>query len=116
MPGALIDELTRLDDPNTDPPAESETIYTEAEGIVLEPNSKYWVRVSGIKGFLETTGNHGQTGWAIQDGFLVDTDTSAGGIEWTATTTRSLKMQVSGIPRGRVIIDTDLDTAGVQTA
>ena len=115
-PGAFISDLTRLDGTNTAPPAGSETIYTKAEGIVLEPNSKYWVRVSGTAGSLETTGNHGQTGWAIQDGFLIDTDVTAVGINWSSTTTRSLKMQVSGIPRGGVIVDTNQDTAGAQTA
>ena len=118
-PGTFIGELTRLDGIPDDPDPGVETIYAKQDGILIEPNSTYWVRVSGTAGSLETTGNHGQTGqsgWGIQNGFLIDTDDSVDGIVWTATITQSLKMQISGIPRGSVVVDTDPDTAGAQAA
>ena len=105
VPGALISNLVKL--PNSeDPAAGKETIYTKSEGgIPLEPSSTYWVQVSGTKGFLETTGDRGQNGWAIQDGLLVDNDPSADAINWMSNASRSLKMQVSGIPRGAVVVE-----------
>lgn len=109
IPGGRISALDRN---GADPlSAGSEAIYATSTGILLKPNSTYWVRVSGTAGFLETVGDHGQTGWAIQDGFLVDTALG----QWTSTTTRSLKMQVSGIPRGGIIVDTDPNMDGQQT-
>ena len=74
-PGAFISELTKLEGA-PEPAAGAETIYTKTGGILLDPKSTYWIRVSGTAGSLETTGNKGQTGWAIQDGFLMDTDTT----------------------------------------
>ena len=114
-PGELIGALTFMGGSSA-PVAGSDAIYTKSEGILLEPNSTYWVLVEGTSGLLEMTRNHSQSVGAIQDGFITDVDTSARGSNWTPDTSQSLKMQVSGIPRGGVVVDTDPETDGIQTA
>ena len=124
-PGTPVSELCQLPDATCassyDGNADGgDVIFTKDAGILLDPNAKYWVVVTGSAGLLSTTRDHGQTsafGWSIQDGIIVDTSTAVNNVTvWREDTSRSLKMQVSGIPRGGVIVDTDLDTAGAQTA
>ena len=73
--------------------------------------------VEGTQGLLEVTTEHGETikvaGWAIQDGIVKNTQ--QGLTAWQADNTRSLKMEVSGIPRGGVVVDTDPNRGGTQT-
>ncbi len=100
----------------SDPTAGNEAIYTNPlGGILLEPNTKYWVVITGTKGLLETTSDRKETGWTIQDGVSTDDDGSTY-FRWVADGSQSLKMQVSGIPRGGVIVDTDPNIGGAQTA
>ncbi|MCY4652782.1 MAG: hypothetical protein OXC95_06410, partial [Dehalococcoidia bacterium] len=44
--------------PLGNPAVGNEAIYTNSEGILLEPNTKYWVVVTGTQGLLETTSDH----------------------------------------------------------
>ena len=105
--------------PSDSPTAGKEWIYALPEGVLLKPNTRYWVAVSGTKGLLETTDDHTETGapgWTIRNGISSDTDTSDF-FDWTHSDSHSLKMQISGIPRrGAVVVDTDPDKAGAQTA
>ena len=103
---------------NTALTQDKEVIFTKEAGILLDPNAKYWVVVTGTSGLLNTTSDHGQTGvsgWSIQDGIIMDTSTTSINV-WTPEASRSLKMEVSGIPRGGIVVDTDPDTGGAQTA
>lgn len=122
-PGTLVDTLCKLPDcPDsyTGDTAGGEVIFTKEAGILLDPGAKYWVVVTGSAGLLNTTGDHGQTGatgWSIQNGIIMDTSTAVqDNTVWREDASRSLMMQVSGIPRGGVIVDTDSNIAGAQTA
>ena len=126
LPGMRIDYLCFLNDPlssNCSTPEDniteiSDAIFTKPEGILLDPGAKYWVVVEGTKGLLEVTTDHGETtgvtGWTIENKILKNTQ--QGTTNWEADASRSLKMEVSGIPRGGVVVDTDLNTNGAQTA
>ncbi len=123
VPGTLVGELCPLSDTDCSSPysgnaAGAEVIFASQEGRLLDPGAKYWVVVTGMSGLLNTTSDHGQTGvsgWSIHDGIIMDTSTSGVNV-WKSDTSRSLKMEVSGIPRGGVVVDTDPDTGGAQTA
>ena len=126
LPGTRIDYLCFLKDPlsnNCSTPENgiaerSDVIFTKPEGILLDPGTKYWVVVEGTAGLLEVTTDHGETtrqpGWTVQDRILKNTQ--QGTTNWEADASRSLKMQVSGIPRGGVVVDTDLNNPGAQTS
>ena len=114
QPGTRI-SLLELLGPDVDnggqPDVGSRVIYTNTEGILLDPGTKYWVMVTGTQGLLEVTGDHREdrkSGWSILDGIVMDTSTGlTGSTVWMSDTSRSLKMAVSGIPRGGVVLDTD---------
>ena len=122
IPGKRIGALCVLG--TSDPDCSTQTfedsakIFTKMEGILLDPGTKYWVVVEGTKGLLEVTTDHGEIartpGWTIQDGILKNKQ--PGLPNWETDASRSLLMEVSGIPRGGLVVDTDLDTDGAQTA
>ena len=100
------------------PSEDADVIFTEPAGILLEKNTTYWVVVKGTKGLLKTTSSRdqkGQSGWTIQNKILKSTHEIDSLPDWTPDTSRSLKMEVSGIPRGGVVVDTDPSMDGQQT-
>ena len=120
-PGTRISELKLLGERGSEesaPDAGPEAIYNDSNGQLLEPDTRYWVVVAGTKGLLKTTSDHNEDaapGWTIQDGVSMDTD-SGSNVVWGADGSRSLKMQVSGLPRASVVVDTDPNADGAQTA
>ena len=119
VPGTRISELELLSTQSSDDPEPgTDAIYTDSDGQLLEPDTRYWVVVAGTSGLLKTTSDHNEDaapGWTIQDGVSADTD-SGSNVVWGADGSRSLKMQVSGLPRASVIVDTDPNADGAQTA
>lgn len=96
---------------------DSDAIFTKPEGILLDPGTKYWVVVEGTRGLLEVTTVNSETsafGWTIGNEILKSTQ--QGSRAWTPDNARSLKMEVSGIPRGGIIVDTDTNADGIQTS
>ena len=126
LPGKRIDYLcflkanlaTDCSVPENEIAEKSEAIFTKPEGILLDPGTQYWVEVEGVKGLLEVTTDHGETtrvtGWTIENKIL--RSTQQGTTNWETNTSRSLIMEVSGIPRGGVVVDTDPNRDGAQTS
>ena len=117
QPGPLISLLDILGPHDSNQPKpDSRVIYTKSEGILLERNTKYWVVVEGTQGLLKVTSDDSEDrkpGWSILDGIFMDTSTSRVNV-WRQDASRLLKMQVSGIPRGGVVVDTDPNTDNAQ--
>ena len=119
LPGTRISLLDLLGpDVGEDdqPDVASRVIYTKSEGVLLDENTKYWVVVTGTHGLLEVTSHDSEDrkpGWSIVDGIVMDTSTSGVNV-WRRDASKSLKMQISGIPRGGVVVDTDPNTDRAQ--